>query len=66
MLISKSNIPPWVFFTYFKRVQMVPNGAKRLISQSPITRSKSTIETVEQEAKYVQMVTAKFGVTVHL
>ena len=24
---SKSNIPPWVFFTFFKIVQMVPNRA---------------------------------------
>ena len=25
---TKSNTPPWVFFTFFKIVQMVPNHAK--------------------------------------
>ena len=27
---TKSNTPPWVFFTFFNIVQMVPNRAKRL------------------------------------
>ena len=27
---SKSNTPPWVFFTFFKLLKMVPNCAKRL------------------------------------
>ena len=25
---TKNNTPPWVFFTFFKIVQMVPNRAK--------------------------------------
>ena len=28
MLLLKSNTPPWVFFTFFKIAQMVPNCAK--------------------------------------
>ena len=28
---TKSNIPPWVFFTFLKIVQTVPNCAKHLI-----------------------------------
>ena len=31
-LHAKSNTVPWVFFTFFKFVQMVPNCTKRLIS----------------------------------
>ena len=28
---TKSNTLPWVFFTFFKIVQMVPNRAKRFV-----------------------------------
>ena len=28
---TKSNIPPWVFFTFFKFVPMVPSRAKHLM-----------------------------------
>ena len=59
---TKSTTPLWVFFTFFKIVQMVPNCVKYPIfknlspnfSQQTFAFLKSTIATLEKGATYIQ------------
>ena len=48
---TKINTPPWVFFTFFKIVQMLPNRATHHICLKIIVKVKETRLNVEDRNK---------------